>query len=182
MAEAQNLAWDLLVELRKEIVELQRLRAQTVGLKITAVGAGVGLIVANSNSVGLELLAIPAIAALFFDLLSNGYGIRVKRIGSYIGEHLEPQLKVRGGWDDPQRPLWEQHMKDTAVRQWYTFYGQFGLSLIASIAATWGLTTSETVGWLRWPGIGLLLVLVGVNLAASRQGWRIVDAKSTGTS
>ncbi len=88
-----ELALDLMVELRKEIIEAQRIRAQVVGFKITFVSASIGLILANSDKVPNKLLIIPALAAIFFDLLLNSYSFSIKRIGSYLREYFEPILK-----------------------------------------------------------------------------------------
>ena len=49
MADDKDFCWELYLELRREIVESQKLRTQIVGFKITLVSAGVGLIVANPD-------------------------------------------------------------------------------------------------------------------------------------
>ena len=61
-----NLAWNLFVELRKELVESQKIRAQVIGFKITFVSAAVGLIGTNIDRIPNILLVIPAFAAIFF--------------------------------------------------------------------------------------------------------------------
>ena len=42
--QPHELAWKLYAELRKELVETQKTRAQVIGYKITLVGAGVGTV------------------------------------------------------------------------------------------------------------------------------------------
>ena len=49
--ETFDFAWNLTVELRKELVELQRLRAQVVGFKITFVSTATAVIGANLDKV-----------------------------------------------------------------------------------------------------------------------------------
>lgn len=62
-----NFAWELLVELRKEILETQKIRAQVIGFKITFISTVIGLILASKTLI--QLLVIPAFFAIFFDLI-----------------------------------------------------------------------------------------------------------------
>lgn len=75
--------WQLFVELRKEIVESQKIRAQIIGFKITFISSGIGLIIAGRNTVPQTLLIVPALAAIFFDFLIQSYSFSIKRIGRY---------------------------------------------------------------------------------------------------
>ena len=93
-----DFAWQLAVELRKEIVESQRIRAQVIGFKITFVSAGIGLVAAYMDKLPAQLLLIPAFAAVFFDLLVNGYNISIARIGVYTRKHIEPILREGANW------------------------------------------------------------------------------------
>ena len=61
--------FNLLIELRKEVIESQKIRAQVIGFKITFVSAGIGVIIANLEKLPPVLLAVPAFAAIFFDFL-----------------------------------------------------------------------------------------------------------------
>jgi len=59
-----SLAWNLFIELRKELVESQKIRAQIIGFKITFVSAAIALIGANLDKI-IEyeyLLFVPAFA------------------------------------------------------------------------------------------------------------------------
>ncbi len=104
-----ELAKFLIAELRKEILEAQKIRAQIIGFKIMFVSAGAGLIVANLQSVPIEILVVPALAAVFFDLLITSYSISIKRIGFYCRCYLEPMLKkeVEG---TESTLLWEEFL------------------------------------------------------------------------
>ena len=94
MADGGSVAWDLFVELRKELVALQGIRARVIGFKITLVSAGVGIIVANlKGGVPPALLVVPAFAAMFFDLLMHSYSFSIKRTGYYCRKHLEPLIR-----------------------------------------------------------------------------------------
>ena len=117
MRDRYDLAWNLLVELRKEITNSQRLRNQIIGFKITLVITGGVLLAANMKKI-LPPLDAPVITALplgaiFFDLLISGLSMSIKRIGFYNRNYLEPILKDRSTWPTESK-LWEE------------FEGQFG--------------------------------------------------------
>jgi len=88
-----DLAWNLFVELRKEIVETQKIRAQVIGFKITFTSTAIGIIIAGSARWPIELLVLPAFAAVFFDTLIASYGVGIKRMGFYCHRILEPVLR-----------------------------------------------------------------------------------------
>ncbi len=129
-----ELALDLMVELRKEIIEAQRIRAQVVGFKITFVSASIGLILANSDKIPNKLLIIPALAAIFFDLLLNSYSFSIKRIGSFLREYIEPILKKVTNWPE-KYPLWEEYMSLDEVKQNLSLIGNLGITILAVIPA-----------------------------------------------
>lgn len=133
-----NIAWNLLVELRKEIVEGQKIRAQVIGFKITFVSAAIGLIGTNIDKVPKIFLVIPAFAAIFFDFLINSYSFSIKRIGFYVREHIEPLLK--NVCDLPEEfPLWEEFQKSLEAKNSLSFIGYFGITLLAIGSAVLGL-------------------------------------------
>jgi hypothetical protein len=132
-------AWNLMVELRKELVEAQKIRSQIIEVKITFVSAGIGVIAAHTDTVPIQLLVIPALAAIFFDLLINSYGFSIKRIGCYCRCYIEPHLEKVFENSGLPRPmlLWEgflvQHKK---FRQNLGLWGNLGLTGLAIIVAT----------------------------------------------
>jgi hypothetical protein len=132
-----DLAWKLMVELRKELVETQRIRSQVLGVKITFVSAGIGVIAANIADVPIQLLVIPALAAIFFDLLINSYGFSIKRIGYYCRRYIEPHLKK--AFENPDSPdemsLWEEFLVQDEWRQSLGMWGNLGLTGLAIILA-----------------------------------------------
>lgn len=138
MDSKTQIAWKLYEELRKEILESQRIRAQIIGFKITFVSATVGLIVANHDTVPLELLAIPALASIFFDLLVNSNSISIKRNGRYSRKFLEPKLRVYSGWSENE-PLWEEFMANPSNRQSLSMIGNLGVTALTLLAAGGGL-------------------------------------------
>jgi hypothetical protein len=95
-AQADHL-WNLFVELRKELVESQKIRSQILGFKITfltslivAISAvyaskGIGLL-ESQNSYLLQvfvgvLFLVPAFSAIFFDFIIYSYtGVRLLKI------------------------------------------------------------------------------------------------------
>ncbi len=133
-----ELAWRLFVELRKEIVDGQKIRAQAIGFKITFVSAVTGIIVTNRKDLADALLVIPAFAAIFFDFLITSYSFSIKRIGYYTREYLEPQL--RQFFEVPKDMLlWEEFMSSGKARQRMSIAGNYGLTLLVVAAACLGL-------------------------------------------
>ena len=136
--EQRDLALSIWTELRKEILESQKLRAQIIGVKITFLSAGIGLIVANIDRVPPALLAIPAIAAALFDILVTSYSFSIKRIGYYCRHHLEPIMRLQYDWPHDV-PLWEEFMGKTNMRQNLSLWGNIGMTAIATVIAVVGL-------------------------------------------
>ena len=134
----QDLAWKLFVELRKEILESQRIRAQIIGFKITFVSTAIAVIVAYLQQIPGQLLVIPAFAAMFFDLLISSYSISIKRIGHYLGRHVEPGIRQQERWPEEQ-PLWEEYMGRPKPKQWLALIGNLGITSLATLPAVWGL-------------------------------------------
>ena len=133
-----ELCWNLFVELRKELVESQKIRAQITGVKITAVGAGIVAIAANKDKgVPQQLLVIPAFAAIFFDLLINSYSFSIHRIGTYCRDHLERVLKMSYALG-PDKLL--NQSKEEKFQLWQEFLGtgkyRHGFSQLADIGLT----------------------------------------------
>jgi hypothetical protein len=129
-----DLAWKLMVELRKELVASQKIRVQVMGFKIAFVSTGLGLIVAYIGKVPIYVLAIPAITAMFFDYSINSYSFSIKRIGYYIRKEIEPKLRKHTGWPDDSL-LWEQFMCENRAKQHYSIIGNLGLTALAVVAA-----------------------------------------------
>ena len=138
-----DLAWNLMVELRKEMVEAQKIRSQIIGVKITFVSAGVGVIAANIDTVPVQLLVIPALAAILFDLLISSYGFSIKCIGYYCRSYIEPRLKK--AFENSDSPgemlLWEEFVARGRFRQPLFLWGNLGLTGLAIILAVIALLT-----------------------------------------
>lgn len=130
--DKSQLAWDLFVELRKELVESQKMRAQMIGFKITFVTSAVAVAAANIEKVPPILLVIPAFAAVFFDFLISSYSFSIKRTGYYVRTHIEPILFESSRWPQ-ETPLWEQFMAHHSNRQNLSFWGNLGTTLLASV-------------------------------------------------
>jgi len=157
-----DLYWNLYTELRKEIIESQRIRAQVIGFKITFVSASMGLLASRFEQIPNTLLIIPAIASIFFDFLINSYSFSIKRIGFYLWETLEPQLKEEAQIPN-YLPLWQSYLKDRKTGQILSLIGNFGITIIASIAAIIALLFP--VHKLLSPSlIGLIIILLGLDL------------------
>lgn len=149
-----DLAWQLMVELRKETVATQRVRAQMIGFKITAVGAGIGLILANMDKVPAELLFLPGFAAVFFDLLISSCGFSIKRIGFYCREHLEPILKEAHAWPI-EHPLWEGFLDQPGTKQLLSTVGDLGITALSAAPAI-----ANMIGDFSWPALGLTILFL----------------------
>ena len=126
-----NRVWDLFIELRRELVESQRIRAHVTGFKISFVSATLGLMAANIDKVDKALFVIPAFAAICFDYIIYSYSFSIKRIGYYCREHIEPALKVAGEIPEGFTP-WQEYLADPRSRQRLSFIGNFGFTLLCT--------------------------------------------------
>lgn len=175
MAEDQvEVAWRLLMELRKEILETQKIRAQVIGFKITFVSTGVGLILANQATVPPELLVIPAFAAIFFDFLLNSYAVSIKRIGYYSRTVLEPKIRASSAWPQTE-PLWEEFMSRPTSKQHLSFIGNFGITALTVIPALIALSRSGSRSVSVILGL-TLIALLAYDYSTFRKPRRILEA------
>jgi len=146
-------AWDLFVELRKELVELQKIRAQVIGFKIMFVSGGIGLVGANIDKVPHLLFSVPAFAAMSFDLLIHSYSFSIKRTGCYCRSYLEPALR-----HELPQPMWEEFMASEASGTNVSFWGNLGITFLSvALAAATALMPFRTVAILILMSMALLL-------------------------
>lgn len=130
-----NQVWNLFVELRKELLESQKIRSQIIGFKITFITATIGLMAAHIKSLDKVLFIIPAFAAICFDFIIYSYSFSIKRIGCYTRDHIEPALRAQG--DIPHNlKLWQEFLTDPKTRQNLALYGNIGLTLLTVIIGT----------------------------------------------
>lgn len=134
MADKNNIYWRLFVELRKEVVERQKIRAQIIGFKITFVSASAGLIGSNLDKVSTALLVIPAFASIFFDFLLSSNNFSIKRVGYYISEFIEPELRKSDQCSEDFL-FWEQFLKTREAKQNISVSGNLGITMLAIVAA-----------------------------------------------
>jgi hypothetical protein len=167
--EGRDIAWDLFVEVRKEILEYQKIRAQIIGFKITFVSAGIGVIVANSDKVPITLLVVPAFAAMFFDLLLTSYSFSIKRAGYYCRKYVEPVMRKVYDWP-PESLLWEEFMMTKPeAKQTFAMKGNLGLTILAVGPAVYVLLlTFPLIPWHNWLSILLLIILLAYDIKAYR--------------
>ena len=154
--ETYNFAWNLTVELRKELVELQRLRAQVVGFKITFVSTATAVIAANLDKVPIQLLVIPSFAAIFFDFLISSYSNSIKRIGLYCHEQLGGILKNLIDLPD-KFILWEEYLRKPPFGQKHAITGNLGITGLSIAVAIISLLTQFNF-YLSTP---LIIVVLG---------------------
>jgi hypothetical protein len=121
--------WELLIELRRELVESQKIRSQMVGFKISFVTVAIGLMAANINTLDKALFVMPAFAAICFDFIIYSYSFSIKRIGSYCHKHIEPAIK-KAGHVPENFTLWQEFLTDPKTRQNLALLGNFGFTLI----------------------------------------------------
>lgn len=163
-----------MVELRKEIVGSQRIRAQVIGFKITLVSAGIGLIVGNIQGIPKQLLVVPAFAAIFFDLLINSYSISIKRIGFYCRNYIEPILRADSGWPVTS-PLWEEFMSQRENRQSLSLIGNLGITSLAVATAIFTLFNPFRL-FLSIPAFLGLMLFLYYDLITFLQPRRIIES------
>jgi hypothetical protein len=167
MADSKHqLAWNLFVEVRKEILEYQKTRTQVIGFKITFVTAGVGLIVANSDKVSTKLFLLPAFAAIFFDLLVASQNVAIKRAGLYCLKHVEPAIRDLYDWPS-EYWLWEEYMNRQRARHNLARIGNIGITVLATVPAIYTLLFPfPPVSWISWFITSLLICLLYYDLRA----------------
>lgn len=165
LQENFNLAWNLLVELRKEVMELQKVRTQIVGFKITFVSAAIAAIAANLDKIPIQLMAIPAFAAIFFDLVIANTSNSIKRLGTYCFLCVEPALKdFPSNWPY-KSPLWEEFLKNYVEKkkQWLAKSGEIGITGLAVAAATFALIF-QFIWYYSLPLLFLLIVFFAFDI------------------
>lgn len=125
---------DYFVELRKELLEAQKIRAQVIGFKITLVSAAFGFLLANANKLDAAMFVLPAVSAVFFDFLINSYTFSIKRIGTYIREQVERAFAESRGI--PKDFIWWQdYLTQPRTKQNLAHYGNLGLTVLSAIIA-----------------------------------------------
>ena len=124
--------WNLFVELRKELLEAQKIRSQILGFKFTFIPTAIGLLAINLKEIDKALFILPAFAAIFFDFIIYSYSFSIKRIGCYTRDHIEPVLKLQK--DVPEDfVMWQQFLTQPKTKQSLALYGNFGVTLITVI-------------------------------------------------
>lgn len=146
--------WGVASALRQEILEAQKIRTQIIGLKITSVGTGIAVLLAQGKSA--SLLIIPALAAVFFDLLINSHSVQIKRVGYYTRTVIDPALRSTGALTANDQS-WEEFMSAPWVKQSYSLVANLGLTLLAAVPALLALFSP-----FRWFSVPLTVILVGL--------------------
>ena len=158
--------WELFLELRKELIESQKIRAQVIGFKITFVTASVGLIATKIQDLDSILFVIPAFASFFFDFLIYSYSFSIKRIGSYVRDYVEPAL-TKHGHMPADFVQWQNYLTQPKTKQNLALYGNFGVTLIVVLLAS-ASTFIPFRAWLSFPILILLLLFSILDVLAYR--------------
>lgn len=168
---ACDILWDYLTELRKELLESQKIRTQVIGFKITFVTALIGFFASKLlsdiehggefNNLNYYLLVIPAIASLFFDFLIYSYSFSIKRIGSYIKFELEPILKEK--CLESRIVLWQEYLDHSFNNQKLAKIGNLGLTIISVIIAIIPIVLLNTQMLLTILAIIIFSFLIGID-------------------
>lgn len=122
--------WDLFVELRKELVEAQKIRSQILGFKFTFISGLTALLFANK--IDNQLLVLPAFSAIFFDFIIYSYSFSIKRIGCYTREHIEPALTASESLPE-NFPMWQEYLLQDKTKQKLSMYGNFGVTILTIV-------------------------------------------------
>ncbi len=163
--------WDLFVELRKELMETQRIRAQVIGFKVAFVTTAVGVIATKIHNLDAILFVLPAFAAMLFDLLIYSYSFSIKRIGLYVRDHVEPAL-ARHGHMPADFVQWQDYLTQPKTRQELAHYGNFGLTVLVVLIGGVALFFPFRP-WVSLPLLTALIVLAAFDLAAYRSPRRL---------
>ncbi|MEZ4702320.1 MAG: hypothetical protein R2834_18445 [Rhodothermales bacterium] len=173
-----QLAWNLATELRKELLESQKLRAQIIVAKVTFVSTAVGVLVANIDKVPPSVLVVPAFAAIFLDFLTASYSFSIKRIGFYIRYHLEPVIREQCLWPD-KALLWEEFMDTPKARQRLSITGNLGITTIATGLGVLGVVIPwqpQLSVWMQVAVVGSLVLFFVLATRAYIQPWKFGKA------
>ena len=155
--ETFHVAWNLTVELHKEVIQLQRQRSQVIGFKITFVSTAIAVIAANTDKFPIQLLFIPAFAAIFFDFLITSFSNSIKRIGTYCNDHLMKITRTLTSWPEDVL-LWEEFLREYKFKQTLALLGNLGITGLAIFVAIFGLLFQ--LKWPRWLSIIFILILI----------------------
>jgi len=133
-----DLVWNLFVELRKEVLEAQKIRAQILGFKFTFITASMAIIVVNLKEPGLDcaILVIPALAAIFFDFIICSYSFSIKRIGCYVREIIEPELKKNFS---NNFIMWQEYLTQPKTKQYLSIYGNISVTILSVVIGIIGI-------------------------------------------
>ncbi|MCB2219791.1 MAG: hypothetical protein KQI35_05285 [Bacteroidetes bacterium] len=178
----REILWGYLTELRKELVESQKIRTQVIGFKITFVTALIAFIaakllsdyekVAEFNNLYYYLLLIPAVASLFFDFLIYSYSFSIKRIGLYIKHVLEPKLK--DSLKDFNQALWQEYLEQPFNSQKLANTGNLGLTAVAAVIALIPIVLFSTIIYFSIIIAFVILGLIGVDAYAMNSSGRLI--------
>jgi len=160
----KSLAWNLCVELRKEILSTQALRSRTIELKIIVVGGAIALYFSTQRPIkDPRFLILPAFVAMFFDFLIASYSFAIKRNGRYIRNTLEPQLREKFSWP-PDHRLWEEHLGAPTQRQRFSMIANLGFSTLACLPAAYVLLRPPwlVVNWAAFVLMGFVFTCVAL--------------------
>lgn len=133
--------WLLMMNLRKEMVDIQKIRAQVIGFKITFISTATGIVIANSDKIPHVIWSVLALTSIFFDLLINNYSFGIDRIAFYCRNYLEPAIKD-SSQDFAVIPLWEEFVASTKYKQKLSFIGNLGITFLMVLIAVIELLTS----------------------------------------
>ncbi len=126
--------WDLFVELRKELLEAQKIRAQVMAFKITSAAAAIGILAKYDDTLDYALFTISALAAVCFDFIIYSYSFSIKRIGCYTRDVIEPALKKHGRMPEEMK-LWQKFLTEKRTKQTLSQFGNLGVTGLTVLLA-----------------------------------------------
>lgn len=171
-----NLIWDLFVELRKELVESQRIRSQMIGIKVTFIATAYGFMASYVTSDNKTMFVIPAFAAIFFDFVINSYSFSIKRIGCYCREFIEPALRENTNFPTKFK-LWQEFLLEPRTRQYFALIGNFGLTILTILIGTIAMIFPFEL-FISIPILFVLFVLTVIDLLALLEPQKFKNWKS----
>lgn len=172
-ARELDLAKLLFVELRKEILALQNIRAQTVGFKVTFIATTSGIVLYYFEEFPQEAMVVVALAAIFFDLMMAAQSSRIKQLGAYICEEVEPTFRDVGAWPERRR-LWEQELleSDVTLRVLVAMFGNLWLTVIVAVTALALLSPFPSLATIILGVVVFLLTFLDFFVFKKPQGWQ----------
>jgi hypothetical protein len=157
--------WELMIELREEILSRQKVRVQIYGFKIALLTLLFAYIGSTENArinalamdktgnsifgVPILIILLPAIASVLLDFIMFNQDYGIKRISFFSREFLEPVIRKELKWPENEL-LWEEYMMHPNLRSRFGFLGNIGTTIIVYVLVLLIYSKYTSGGYITW--------------------------------